>query len=376
MGETNKPKTVNRICFIAPSLQMGGIERAMTTFANYYSSKGLEVYYITLFPFEPFFELDDKVKLHAAPYAYPRTGRSACQTVRYYVRMLSPLNGHIKKEIKKIKPEAVLCFGDWFPHLVMLQLKSLNVPLFYSNRSNPKIKYSSLQELFRKTAYAIAPPAGIIAQTTAAEERKRRLLQNRVPIKVVPNPVREISGDDMNKENWIISVGRLHLEKGFVRLMEAFKNTRHEGWKLVLVGSGMHEREIKDKAADLGIANEVIFTGKVRDVDTLLLRSRIFVLSSHNEGYPNALCEAMSAGLACVSFDIVAGPRDIIKNGENGFLVPDGDLISMSDRIEELIDDENLRKELGENARKITYSNSIEIIGDKVLRFISENAWK
>ena len=368
-----KSTTVKRVCFIAPSLQMGGIERAMSTFANYFAAKGIAVYYITLFPFEPFFELHPDVNLIEPPYEYPRYGRSRLTTISYYLRMLSPLNGHIRKEIKKIKPEAVLCFGDWFPHVVMMQLKGLGVPLFYSNRSNPNIQYPALQEFFRKTAYQFAPPAGVIAQTSAAKLRKKRLLGDGVPIEIIPNPVRDISTSKLVvKENWIVSVGRLHLEKGFLRLMESFKDVMCEGWKLVLVGAGPHEKEIREKASELGISDRVEFPGKVRDIDTLLLRSKIFVLSSHNEGYPNALCEAMSAGLACVSYDIVAGPKDIIANGKNGFLVPDNDLLAMTEKIQILVDDATIREEFGKAARNIIYTNSIEIIGDKVLNFISK----
>lgn len=373
MANRNNKRSPKSICFIAPSLQMGGIERAMSTFANYFISIGIEVHYVTLFPFEPFFELHKHVKVYLPPYAFPRTGRSIFQTVSYYVRMLSPLNGHIKRVIKEVEPDAVICFGDWFPHLVMIQLRSLDIPLFYSNRSNPNIKYSLLQEAFRQIAYKIAPPAGIIAQTTAAKARKKRILADKVPVEVIPNPVRDIKGDNIVKENWVVSVGRLHLEKGFVRLMESFRHVSSEGWKLVLVGSGMHATEIKAKAQELGIVDRIIFTGKVRDIDTLLLRSKIFVLSSHNEGYPNALCEAMSAGLACISFDIVAGPKDIIRDDENGFLVADDNLNIMTDKIQYLINNADERERLGNEARNIIQTNRIDNIGNRVLRFISEN---
>lgn len=360
------------IVFIAPSLQMGGIERSMSTFANYFVSQSIKVHYITLFPFEPFFELDSGIIRHFSPFHFPRFGRSAIQTLTYYIRMLSPFNGHIKHVVKTVKPDVIVCFGDWFPHLVMLQLKSLNIPLFYGNRSNPAIRYTLLQEFFRTMAYHLAPPKGIVAQTTEAYLRKRRIVGSKIPIEIIPNPVRKITDKGIEKENWIISVGRMHLDKGFVRLMECFRDLESKAdWKLVLVGTGVHESEIKEMAKKFGIFDKTIFTGKVTDIDTLLLKSRIFVLSSYKEGYPNALCEAMSAGLACLSFDIVAGPKDIIQNEKNGYLIPNNDLKLMTEKIDFLIKNPASLKRIGTEAQRITESNSIESIGQKLLNFIS-----
>jgi len=362
-----------RICIIAPSLQMGGIERAMSTLANYFVTKEYEIHYITLFPFEPFFELDKRIIVHTPPYPFPRFGRNLLQTALYYFKMLGPICGHIRSEVKKIKPETVLCFGDWYPHLVMLQLAGLKIPFYYSNRSNPNIKYGFIRESVRNLAYLLTPPAGIIAQTKEAMLRKKKIFGDKVPIEIIPNPVRRIKSKEFEKENWIVSVGRLHLEKGFVRLMESFSKIDNKGWKLILAGGGTHEKEIKQKAVELGIAEKVIFLGKVSNIDDLLLKSQIFALSSHVEGYPNALCEAMSAGLACISFDIVAGPKDIILNGENGFLVPDNDLQAMSDKLQLLIDNPYIREKLSINARNIATTNSINLIGNRFLNFITNN---
>ncbi len=361
-----------KICFIAPSLQMGGIERAMCTLANYFVTQGHEIHYITLFPFEPFFELDCRIKLYTPPFSFPRYGRNAFQTMSYYLKMLTPYVGHIFKTVKHIKPTSILCFGDVFPHLVMIQLASLNIPIYYSNRSNPNIEYNFLITTIRKIAYKLTPPAGVIAQTQEALQRKKRIFGDKIPIIIIPNPVRKIQSENESKENWIVSVGRLHLEKGFVRLMESFSMIDSGDWKLVLAGGGVHEKEIKHKSIELGIADKVIFLGKVSDIDGLLLKSKIFVLSSHNEGYPNALCEAMSAGLACISFDIVAGPKDIIVDAENGFLIPDNDLNEMAKKLHLLMVDNVLRVKLGDNAKKISITNSVEEIGRMFLNFVSE----
>jgi GalNAc-alpha-(1->4)-GalNAc-alpha-(1->3)-diNAcBac-PP-undecaprenol alpha-1,4-N-acetyl-D-galactosaminyltransferase len=138
----------------------------------------------------------------------------------------------------------------------------------------------------------------------------------------------------------------------------------------MLAGGGKHENEINQKIIEYGFTEEVVLLGKVSDIDQLLLKSKIFVLSSYQEGYPNALCEAMSAGLACISFDIVAGPRDIIIDNENGFLIPDNDIQALTEKIQYLIDNVAIRERLGSNARKISETNSIELIGNTYLNFM------
>jgi len=359
-----------KICLIAPSLQMGGIERAMSTLANFFITQGHEIHYLTLFPFDPFFELDNRINLYIPPFSFPRYGRNALQTLSYYVKMLSPYNGYFRKQIKLVKPDVIMCFGDFYPHAIMIQIVDLKIPFYYCNRSNPNIKYKPFPTFIRFLAYKISPPTGVIAQTHEAMIRKKKLLRKNVPVTIIPNPVRKIEHKQIQKENWIVTVGRLHLEKGFVRLMESFSKVKSKDWKLVLAGGGIHEAEIKQKSVELGISERVVFLGKVIDIDNLLLKSKIFVLSSHKEGYPNALCEAMSAGLACISFDIVAGPKDIIQDGVNGFLIPDNDLQCLSEKMQLLIDNKILREKLGENATKISTTNSIEKIGMRYLNFI------
>lgn len=365
------PVEKKKICLIAPSLQMGGIERAMSTLANYFVSQGHEVHFITLFPFEPFFVLDERINVYTPPYLFPRYGRSLLQTISYYAKMLAPFWGHIYRVVKRVSPDVILSFGDVFPHMAMLQLSYLKIPFYYSNRSNPNIKYNLLITTIRNVAYKFSPPTGVIAQTKEAMLRKKKILGDEVPIVIIPNPVRQIEiKSDIVKENYIVSVGRLHKEKGFIRLMKVFSELNAPDWKLVLVGGGQHELEIKQMAVDLGIVDRVIFTGKTKDVDIWLQKSEIFVLASHNEGYPNALCEAMAAGLACVAFDIVAGPKDIISNGDNGFLVPDNDLKAMADKLQLLISNVELRDKFSLNALQICESNSIEVVGNMFLDFI------
>ena len=178
---------MKRICLIAPSLQMGGIERAMSTLANYFVTQGVEVSYVAMFPFEHFFKLDERVKYFEPEMSYPKGG-NVLKLLSYYRRVFSPQRGYLVRTLKEIKPDVVMSFGDWYPHLAMLTLRG-RYPFYYANRSNPLIRYSTMQEFIRKLAYRLYPPVGIIAQTSLAKERKERIFKGeKMPrIKVIPN---------------------------------------------------------------------------------------------------------------------------------------------------------------------------------------------
>ena len=323
-----------------------------------------------MFSFEHFFELDSRVKYCEPEIEYPKNG-GIVKILNYYKSIFSPFNGYVVRKISSIAPDAVMSFGDWIPHLAMLSLRG-KYPFYYANRSNPLITYSAIQEFIRRLAYKLYPPTGIIAQTSLAKERKEKIFKGKkMPkIKVIPNPARAVTHYDFPKQNYIIAVGRMLWSKGFGRVIDVFSKLNAPGWKLVLVGDGPAINEIKKKTASMGLDDRVIFTGKSNNVDGWLAKSKIYLMASYKEGFPNALCEAMAAGLACVSYDIVAGPRDIINDGIDGYLIPDGNERLMVERTQNLVNNPNLIISMGANAEKIIDTLSIERIGDMYLNFI------
>ncbi len=106
------------------------------------------------------------------------------------------------------------------------------------------------------------------------------------------------------------------------------------------------------------------------DVDSQYLKSKIFAFTSNSEGFPNVIGEALSAGLPVVSYDCVAGPSEMIVDGENGFLVPVFDDDLFQKRLQQLIDDEELRQKMARKAPESVEKFSIEKIGQQYLDFI------
>ena len=119
-----------------------------------------------------------------------------------------------------------------------------------------------------------------------------------------------------------------------------------------LAGEGELLEPLRRQAAQLGLANDVFFTGRCQRVADLLAISDVGVLSSASEGFSNAIIEYMAAGLPVVATD-VGGAREAVVEGETGFLVPAGDADAMADRLKQLLNDPPRMRSMGERARRI-----------------------
>jgi glycosyltransferase involved in cell wall biosynthesis len=193
---------------------------------------------------------------------------------------------------------------------------------------------------------------------------------------VIGNPIRRIeaSGQAPKKEKRVLMVGRLIKSKHQDLLITMFSRVCPPDWSLMIVGydhlKQQHMDRLKQLAGDLGIGEQVIFTGKSDQIDELYLGSSIFAFTSSSEGFPNVIGEAMSAGLPVVAFDCVAGPSEMIRDGVNGFLAPLFDETSFEKKLERLIHDKTLRSELGARARESIQDFSRDKITEEFFQFI------
>jgi GalNAc-alpha-(1->4)-GalNAc-alpha-(1->3)-diNAcBac-PP-undecaprenol alpha-1,4-N-acetyl-D-galactosaminyltransferase len=352
-----------KICLIAPSLQMGGIERAMSTLANKFAEKGYQIHYVTLLPLDNFFKLDEAIIVYKPNYYFSRK-MTIYEYLNFYINLFNPF-GYIRKTVKYIQPDVVLSFCEAFP-IVSIALTGIKIPYFISKRTSPIFKPGLINYIINCVAFILHRPKAAIMQTQTAAKMKEFYWGS--SIVVIPNVARQIIEYKIEKKNnWILGIGRLHNEKGFDRLIISFSLLKNDDWELVIAGSGDELENLKKIAINNGVANRVHFLGRVENIDELLAKCKIFVLSSRREGFPNALCEAMAAGIPPISFDILAGPSDIIENGKNGFLVKDGDVVELSNKIDFLIKNEAIYQMISNEAKKIKDKYSIDEISQLYL---------
>jgi GalNAc-alpha-(1->4)-GalNAc-alpha-(1->3)-diNAcBac-PP-undecaprenol alpha-1,4-N-acetyl-D-galactosaminyltransferase len=159
--------------------------------------------------------------------------------------------------------------------------------------------------------------------------------------------------------------------KGFDLLLEAFALLNNKTWELHIAGGDEDGKALKQQAEELGIRNRVIFLGKVKDMDLVYAKAGLFVIPSRSEGFPNALAEAMVAGCCCVSFDFIAGPRDMITEDKTGVIVERNDIIKLANSIDSLIDNPKKRKLLGQNASHLKNKLDLNRIISKIKTYIT-----
>lgn len=217
-------------------------------------------------------------------------------------------------------------------------------------------------QLARKFAYRLH-------ETVAAQTRQTAdwLAENTFArrIDVIPNPLTWPipAGDPVvaptaicgANRKIVLGVGRLAAQKGFNHLLDAFASIclSRPAWDLVILGEGPERAALEDQARKLGIADLVMLPGSIGNVADWYARASIFAFSSLFEGFPNALVEAMASGLPAVSFDCDTGPREIIRHGIDGLLVPLGDGSAFAKGLAALMDDAARRHRLAVRAVEI-----------------------
>jgi glycosyltransferase involved in cell wall biosynthesis len=151
----------------------------------------------------------------------------------------------------------------------------------------------------------------------------------------------------------VIAVGRYDYQKGFDRLIESWRMVyeRFPDWKLKITGDGELRNELELLIDKYHLSDVIELKKSASDILEEYLNASVLVMSSRYEGLPMVLLEAMSVGLPMVAFECKCGPKDVIADGENGFLVPEGDVQVLAERIIQLIENPFLRKKMGQAAK-------------------------
>ena len=356
---------MGKICLIIHSLGIGGMERVVAELANNFSERECVQVHIILIgrKREVVYPISELVTIHKPNFKF--------QNKRRHIDTLRTIT-FLRMRVKQINPDTVLSFGELWNNLVLIALKGLNIPIYVSDRSQPGKDLGRLHNYLRDQLYPNA--AGYIAQTSKAKEI---CLSNgwNENIKVIGNPIRTIQTDgDSQRENIVLSVGRLIKTKHFDQLIKMFVEIGNTNWKLVIVGGDAKKqnlsKKLRDLIKDLGAEQQVFLEGKQKDIESYFRKSKIFAFTSSSEGFPNVIGEALSAGLPVVAYDCVAGPKDMIRNGENGYLIPLFDYEKFKERLTQLMINDEVRLKLGSNARMSITKYATDKIADHFYQFI------
>jgi glycosyltransferase involved in cell wall biosynthesis len=222
------------------------------------------------------------------------------------------------------------------------------------------------------------PKLDALAVLTESDLREYgELLGDSARVEQIPNAVTPLEGgiSDLNSKT-VVALGRLKHQKDFRRLIRAFAQVaaKHPDWQLKIFGDGPNRERLENLIVELGLEHNVALPGPVRNVGPELAAASMYALSSRREGFPMVLLEAMSKGLPVVSFDCPTGPREIVRNGENGLLVPHQDVDALAAGMIQMIEDEDLRRRCGAGAVATAERYSIDVIGARWEELLAEVA--
>jgi glycosyltransferase involved in cell wall biosynthesis len=347
---------VRRVTVVCESLAGGGAERVAADLCRYLVEQGRDVTLLTL--------MGDDADDYECPEGVRRVRmeiRRAPPSLLHRVWYLFGRVLAVRRKLIVLKPDVVVTFMDKVNMLVLIALFGTGIPVIVSERVHPG--HNPIARLWFWARQVIYPLArSVTVQTEEGAEWFRRKSLVKHPI-VIPNAVRyrrdleALSAVvlDEARHPFVLAIGRLDKQKGFDLLLEAFSRSGlpGAGWSLVILGRGGELAALKQQAAALGIANAVTFAGFM-EVGPWLAQADLFVLSSRFEDFPNALMEAMQMQRACISFDCLSGPSDLIENEQNGVLVAPQDVAALSEALKRLAADPALRSRLGAEAGKVS----------------------
>lgn len=340
MSDTGK-----HIAFYIGSLRKGGAERVFVNLADYFAKQGYRVTMVTQYERENEYELPAGVtRVLSDLTAKEERGRIYNLFARFW---------KLRRIFKEIRADLVLSTIGKNNFMALLANAFLPTRVVVSVVADPKEEYPGTG--MRLLARGLFPFAdGIVMQTTEAVaffsariQKKSVILKNSLHPDFVRPRYTGVRQQD------IVSVGRMDENKNQRMAMEAFAQIAEQfpDSRLILYGNGPLYAQLAKKAGQLGLADRILLPGAVTDVADRIEKAYAFVLTSFTEGMPNTLIEAMALGLPCISTDCpCGGPRDLITDGENGFLVPVDDAAALAERLRWLLEDPARAERMGKAA--------------------------
>jgi glycosyltransferase involved in cell wall biosynthesis len=347
-----------RVTFVIPTLTSGGAERVLTTMANHWAAQGKAVTVLAMTPpgEEPFYAL--------AP-AVTRIGlgitRAAKTPAHAVANNLGRLR-HLRRAIRASRPDAVISFLDQANVLTLLATRRTGLPVIVSEHTDPGLaRRDPVWDRLRSMTYPRA--SRIVVLTEASKAFFPSAIQARTCL--IPNPVVVDSSATpvaTPARPHIAAMGRFGPEKGFDRLIDAFALLADQfpEWGLVIWGDGELRPELEAQRDRLGLTRRVFLPGRTTTPHAELRRAAIFAMTSHREGFPMALAEAMGCGVPAVAFDLPSGPRAIIRDHIDGVLVPNGDIPAFADALASLMGSPECRATLAARAPEVLERFGVE----------------
>lgn len=349
------------VAFVISSLNAGGAERVITTLANVLV-KDFNITIILLYNCTPFYRLEKDIQIEYCSELYiskPTTWQSITNHYTLFRNLI--------KILKKRNIDISIGFMTTANIYLSFASKIYGIPCIISERIHPEyFKLNKLWKTIRRWTYPLATK--LVVQTKSIKTYFEHFMDND-QIVIIKNPLapellhkRKLNS---KKEKIILNVGRLDHQKNQDLLIRAFANINNDDWSVNIIGEGSNRVMYEQLIKVLNLEEKVNLLGNQPDMETYYNQSSIFVFTSRYEGFPNALMEAMSFGLPCISTDCPSGPSELISNDLNGFLIPVENQNLLEKKMRQLMDDSLLRTKFSEKSVTTTLELEVSVIAEQ-----------
>lgn len=365
---------------------VGGMQRVTIVKANALSDiEGNEVYIVVTDNKHASLVAELSSKIHlidlGIDYYAGDTGRSKLANIIVYKRKIRQHRKALYDCLREIKPDVVVSVGG-FEKYMLLSMKNRTWKVIREFHFEKNYRQKHSKTLFDRSIAWLTDfydfhfkEKNYDCIVLLTEEDRNLNWKGWHKIRVVPNPISfECVTPSRLDEKVVVMVGRLDPIKNCSSMVRAFKIVakRHPDWVLKIYGGGSEKDLLERLIDDLALQDNVFLMGYSSDIKAVYCNSSLSVLTSRSEGFPMAMIESIECGVPVVSYDCPCGPKEIISDGVNGFLVPFGDEQAMADRICQLIEDVDLRKKMGEAAKKEAKKYQINSIIDRWMQLFRE----
>lgn len=367
----NKPL---KLVYLTPALYMaGGVERVLTLKANYFAEHfGYDVAIILTEGKgkSPFYPLSDRIKVVNLDIGFEQLWNcSFLKKIFVYLKKQRQYKKALTAELMKLCPDITVSLlrreinfligiKDGSKKIGELHVNRLNYRNFEANDTNfikqlfAKLWMSSLvKQLKRLDRFVVLTEEDMLAWPE---------LQN---VSVIPDPLSFVpTAQSSLSVKRVIAVGRYVYQKGFDLLLQAWAKIERQcpDWMLVVYGDG-DKTPYEQMMRNLGIdTSRCLLNGPTTDIQREYVNSSLFVFTSRFEGFGMVLVEAMACGLPVVSFACPCGPKDIVRDGEDGFLVENGNIDELVQQLMKLMVDHRLRTAFARHAQQNAQRFNIE----------------
>ena len=348
------------VAFLIGSLQKGGSERVLVNLTDYFISQGDRVTMVTTYRREVEYPLNGKAHRILSDLTKEETTK---YRIPNFIRRFQKLRNIWKQE----RPDVIVSFIGKNNMMAILTARGLHIPVVVSVRGDPHEEYYS-RWMRIAARYLFCQADRVILQTRQAMAFFPERVQCKAVILKNPlNPAFLKPRYEGIREKTIVAVGRVDANKNHKMAIEAFAQiaSAYPDYQLIIYGEGECRSDLQKMVRSLGLEKQIELPGSIDQVAEQIYKASVFLLTSHTEGVPNTLIEAMSMGLTVIATDCpCGGPAGLIQDGVNGFLIPVGDTGKLKDSLQKILNDLQMMEKIGREASKTSAIYQPEIVNE------------